>query len=110
MNYYFKVCGKGGTSDCGAVDYDVVLAIADFDGDEIFEPDEVFDISLKTCGPDETSFVAEVDVTDNLDVDDDPATVEVFNQAANGGVKGENNNKLRSLGCGWTANDPGYRP
>jgi hypothetical protein len=105
LEYYFKVCDERSISDCDAVDYDVLLAIADFDGDEIFEADEVFNISLATCGPDETSFVAEVDITDDLDVDDDPATLEVFNQAANGLVRGENNNKLRSLGCGWTADN-----
>jgi hypothetical protein len=105
LEYYFKVCDERSISDCDAVDYDVLLAIADFDGDEIFEADEVFNISLATCGPDETSFVAEVDITDDLDVDDDPATLEVFNQAANGLVRGENNNKLRSTGCVWTADN-----
>jgi hypothetical protein len=105
LQYYFKMCDEGSISDCGAVDYDVLLAIADFDGDEIFEADEVFIISLETCGPDETSFVATLDITDDLDVDGDPATLEVFNQAANGRVRGENNNKLLSRGCVWTADN-----
>jgi hypothetical protein len=105
LEYFFKLCDEGGTSDCGAVDYDVVLAIADFDGDGDYEADEVFDISLATCGPSETSFVAELDITDDLDVDGDPVTVEVFNQDANGEVRGSNNNKLKSRGCGWTANN-----
>jgi hypothetical protein len=104
LQYFFKVCDEGGISDCGAVDYDVVLAIADFDGDGVFEADEVFDISLATCGPLETSFAAELNITDVLDVDGDPVTVEVFNQVANGQVTGSKN-KLQSKGCVWTANN-----
>jgi hypothetical protein len=105
LQYFFKVCDEGSISDCGAVDYDVLLAIADFDGDEIFEADEVFLIHLATCGPDETSFVAELDITDDLDVDNDPATVEVFNQTANGKMRGDSNNKMLSKGCVWTADN-----
>jgi len=108
LNYYFRVCDdEKRTSDCDGVEYHVVLAIADFDGDGIFEADEVFNIFLKTCGLGETSFVAEVDVTDGhfvvTDPNDQPLTFEVFNQATNGRVKGEGGNKMRSRGCGWTS-------
>ena len=108
LNYYFRVCDdEERTSDCAGVEYHVVLAIADFDRDGIFQADEEFDIFLKTCGFGETSFVAEVDVTDGhfvvTDPNDQPLTLEVFNQATNGGVKGEGGNKMRSGGCGWTS-------
>jgi hypothetical protein len=103
QKYYFKVCDEGSISDCGAVDYDVLLAIADFDRDGVFEADEVFDLSLSTCGSSETSWVAQVDIADKLDIDGNASTSEVFNQSVNGLMVGYKNNVGRSRGCVWTA-------
>ncbi len=65
-DFYFKVCTPDGVepNSCLGEDYDVVLAIADFDGDGDFELTEVFILGINTCGLTENTFTWLIEIDD----------------------------------------------